>query len=223
MNAKAKIIVAVVVVVWIVTEVAAKVMIVVPLVMMMTGVQNNIEVNDKKLKIVTYPCVVVIASHVEGDHITPGLFTFHQMINKSIHSNINKNQSDSNITNNKNNNNKHNSTCMAIESGIEKQLPASPPPIFAARSLALAPRPAPWDFLLPFDQCGWQICLGDIFSTHLRTLWKSLQLYLARAAGQFQIMGLSLVWFHVVCCQRFGILPPPLADWSLPDDGVQCG
>ena len=67
------------------------------------------------------------------------------MINKSIHSNINKNQSDSNITNNNTNktNNKHNSTCMAIESGIEKQLPASPRPIFAARSLALAPRPAP--------------------------------------------------------------------------------
>ena len=86
MNAKAKKIVAVVVVVWIVTEVATKVVIVVPLlVMMMTEVQNNIEVNDKKLKIVTYPCVIVIASHVEGDHITPGLFTFHQMINKSIH------------------------------------------------------------------------------------------------------------------------------------------
>ena len=91
MNAKAKRIVAVVVVVWIVTEVAVKVMIVAPLVMMMTGVQNNIEVNDKKLKIVTHPGVIVIASHVEGDHITPGLFTFHQMINKSIHSNINKN------------------------------------------------------------------------------------------------------------------------------------
>ena len=42
------------------------------LVMMMTEVQSNIEVNDQKLKIVTYPGVVVIASHVEGDHITPG-------------------------------------------------------------------------------------------------------------------------------------------------------
>ena len=120
-------------------------MIVVPLVMMMTEAQSNIEVNDKKLKIVTYPCVIVIASHVEGDHITPGLFTFHQMINKSIHRNINNNQTVSNITSNNtnNSNNKHKSTCMAIESGIEKQLPASPPPIFAARSLALEPRPAP--------------------------------------------------------------------------------
>ena len=99
----------------------------------------------KKLKIVTYPGVVVIASHVEGDHITPGLFTFHQMINKSIHRNINNYQTDSNTNSNNANNtkNKHNSTCMAIESGIEKQLPASPPPIFAARSLALEPRPAP--------------------------------------------------------------------------------
>ena len=60
--------------------------------------------------------------------------------------------------------------------------------------------------------------MGDIFSTHLRTPWKSLQLYLARAAGQFQLMRSSLVSFHVVCCQRYGILPPQLADWFLPDD-----
>ena len=47
-------------------------MIAAPLVMMMTEAQSNIEVNDQKLKIVTHPGVIVIASHVEGDHITPG-------------------------------------------------------------------------------------------------------------------------------------------------------
>ena len=211
MNAKAKRIVAVVVL-WIVTEVAAKVMIVVPLVMMMTEGRTILKLIIKNWRLWLTPVSLLLPVMSKG--ITSHLVCLHfiKWLTRASKATLTRTKVTATSPTTTTLTTSTRAPVWQLSLASKNSSRPLHPPSSLLGLLLWRPDQHPESFYYHL--------ISVVDNDHFRYVWV---IYSLLIFVQFQIMGLSLVWFHVVCCQRFGILPPPLADWSLPDDWVQCG